>query len=274
MFTIKKRDWLLFDFRYAIAFLFVPMIAWSVYIGGWWSFHVPVIVFGLIPLLELFFPGITTNLSEQEEQQALANPIFDLLVYAAVPLQYGLVLYFLYRISSTTLGWFELLGMTISVGIACGAYGINIGHELGHRKKPFEKFLAKALLLTSMYMHFFIEHNRGHHKQVATEEDPATARHGEVLYSFWFRSIISGYISAWKIENERLQKKRAAWYSLQNEMLWFQLIQLAVLGIIYAIFGFTALCAFLVAALVGILELETINYIEHYGLLRKKKTKR
>ena len=156
------------------------------------------------------------------------------------------------------------------MGVLCGLLGINAAHELGHRVKPFEQFLAKALLLTSLYMHFIIEHNRGHHKNVSTDNDPASSRYGETIYKFWFRSIIFSFISAWKIEAKELRKKGIPLFSMKNEMIQFLLIQLAMLLLIYFIFGYMVVFYFTGAALFGIFLLETVNYIEHYGLRRKK----
>lgn len=166
--------------------------------------------------------------------------------------------------------YFELMGKISGMGICCGVVGINLGHELGHRQTDFERFLAKCLLLTSMYMHFFIEHNRGHHNRVATDEDPATARRGEILYLFWLRSITFGFLSAWQLEKERLQKMGRSVFSIRNEMIQYIIIQIAFVGLIYFIFGFKGMVAFLLAALIGALLLETVNYIEHYGLQRSK----
>jgi alkane 1-monooxygenase len=127
------------------------------------------------------------------------------------------------------------------------------------------------LLLTSLYMHFYIEHNRGHHKNVSTELDPSSARKGEMLYTFWIRTVIFSYLSAWHLENQRLIDKNKSRFSLQNEMLIFQIIQLVFLAAIGAHFGFIVLLYFICAAIGGFLLLETVNYIEHYGLVRNKK---
>jgi alkane 1-monooxygenase len=138
---------------------------------------------------------------------------------------------------------------------------------LGHRVKKGEQFLAKALLLTSLYMHFFIEHNKGHHKRVATPDDPSSARLGEPVYFFYFRSILLSYLSAWHIAAKDVQKKGGG--LLQNEMLQFQAIQIAFVLLIYFVFGGWTTVLFILAAAQGILLLETVNYIEHYGLQRK-----
>jgi alkane 1-monooxygenase len=152
----------------------------------------------------------------------------------------------------------------------CGIFGINVAHELGHRVNKMEQTFAKLLLLTSLYMHFFIEHNKGHHKHVATASDPSTAKYNQSLYAFWPQTLIGTYKSAWKIANEELTKKGSYWFSLQNEMLLFQLIQAALVIIILFFFGWTITLLFIVAALIGGLLLESVNYIEHYGLTRNE----
>jgi alkane 1-monooxygenase len=121
-------------------------------------------------------------------------------------------------------------------------------------------------------MHFFIEHNKGHHKNVATREDPSSARYGEPVYSFWVRSIYYSYISAWKIANKEATKSNRSSFSFKNEMIQAHIIQAVFLTAIFLIFGFEIMLYFLGAATIGILLLETVNYIEHYGLSRRETT--
>jgi alkane 1-monooxygenase len=130
--------------------------------------------------------------------------------------------------------------------------------------------MAKALLLTSLYMHFYIEHNKGHHKHVSTPEDPSSARKWEPIYLFYFRTISKGYLSAWKIAAEEQAKKGKPFVHFSNQMLIFQLLQVVFLVLLLNFFGGMATLLFLAAAGTGILLLETVNYIEHYGLQRKK----
>lgn len=147
--------------------------------------------------------------------------------------------------------------------------GINVGHELGHRSTKLEQTLAKMLLLPALYMHFFIEHNKGHHKNVGTDADPASARRGELIYTFWWKSISGSYLHAWLLERERLRKEGQPFWSLKNEMLIFQFLQLFYLGAIGVFLGWQMALYALGLALVGVLLLESVNYIEHYGLRRK-----
>jgi len=154
------------------------------------------------------------------------------------------------------------------MGLMCGVFGINIAHELGHRRSRLERLLAEIMLLTSLEMHFLPYHNRGHHLNVATPDDPATARKNEPLYKFWFRSQIGSYFEAWKIEKTRLAR-RGINTIFANTVFIYTVIQYSNLFLIYFIFGLTTLCCFIGAAIIGILLLETVNYIEHYGMLRQ-----
>ncbi len=237
---------------------------------GWWTWALPIYAFLFIPFVELFAKGSDENMSEAEEELTKNDRLYDYLLYLQVPIQYIFMVIFLFSITESGLTLFEYGGRVLTFGIACVSLGINVGHELGHRAKPYERFLAKALLLSTLYMHFIIEHNRGHHKRVGTDEDPASAKYGEVIYVFMARSVIFGYISAWKLEAARLKAKGFSFWSWRNEMIRFQLIQAALLALIYYGFGLLGMLSFTIAAIYGFLMLETINYVEHYGLRRKK----
>jgi len=256
--------------KYILPFLFF-FGAWCSFNSFGWTIWLPVIAaFFIIPVLELFIEPDPSNMNAAEEEMARKSRVYDLLLYFVVALQYFALYQFLVSMKNDTLTWYETAGRIAVMGLLCGTFGINVGHELGHRVNRFEQTLAKALLLTSLYMHFFTEHNKGHHKRVATPEDPSSARYGEPVYTFYFRTIIMSYLSAWHIANDEVQKKGKAVLSLYNEMLQFQLIQVAFVGTIWYFFGGLVTIYFLAAALIGILLLETVNYIEHYGLQRKQ----
>lgn len=223
---------------------------------------VPLIyLFFLIPLVELLIKPDSKNLSDVEEAEAKSNPIFDFVLWLTVPLQIATLYLFLTSLDAS-LTFLDTAGRVVAMGLLCGTFGINAAHELGHRLSKFEQFLAKVLLLTSLYMHFFIEHNKGHHKHVATPEDASTAFYKQNLYAFWIQTFVGTQKKAWQIATSEAKG------SIFNEMALFQLIQFAVVGLIYYFLGgFVTLC-FLVAAFIGAALLETVNYIEHYGLQR------
>jgi alkane 1-monooxygenase len=222
-----------------------------------------------IPISEVFIMPNPSNMNAAEEELAKKNKAYDVLLYGVVVVQYFALYEFLVSMKNDTLAWHETVGRIYVMGMLCGVFGINVGHELGHRVNKFEQALAKALLLTSLYMHFFTEHNKGHHKKVATPEDPGTARLGEAVYAFYFRTLISSYFSAWHIANDEMKKKGKPVFSLQNELVQFTIIQIAFIGMILFVFGWLVTLYFFAAAIIGILLLETVNYIEHYGLQRR-----
>ena len=256
--------------RYSIAFTGPLLACWGLSSTGFACWALPFYAFVLIPLVELFVRPSHVLLSEEEERAALAEPMYDVLLILFVPIQWGLLVYFLFNITDPTLSNWDLGGRITSMGLMCGVYGINIAHELGHRSTRWERNLARCLLLSSMYMHFIIEHNRGHHRHVGTPEDPASARFGENIYVFWLRTLTFSFLSAWRIEKERMRKENKAVYGVHNEMIRSLVIEIGLITAIVLIFGAKASLSFLGAAAIGILLLETVNYIEHYGLGRMR----
>lgn len=254
--------------KYALGLLPALLSFLAIWAGGLWSFSPMLIIFLVVPIFDLIFKGTTENISDDAYRTLRQERAYDFVLYCAVVLQYALLGYFLYRVGFTDVVWWEVIGMTFAMGMGCGILGINGGHELGHRRKKSEQTMAKALLLTSLYTHFFIEHNRGHHARVGTDEDPASARYGEWLWTFIPRSAFGGYVSAWKLERQRLERKDRVW-TWDNQMIRFTVLQLVFTAVIFLIFGWVAGVAFIGAATVGGMLLETVNYLEHYGLVRE-----
>jgi alkane 1-monooxygenase len=176
------------------------------------------------------------------------------LLYIAPVVQVFLILTFLreFDINSPV----DLSGKIIGLGVSCGAIGINIGHELGHRSSLVPRLTSIFLLSTSLYSHFYIDHNKGHHRHIGTFQDPSTARYGENLYAFIFRSMTGSLKSAFQLD--------------KKTFLLTQGFQLLILTLIYLNFGLYPTLAYTAAAFFGGVNLEIVNYIEHYGLTRKK----
>ena len=258
------------DLKY-LAALTIPLAAIvSLYFKGLWSYFTPFYAFVVIPVMEILLPEDADNLSTAERQKKSNNYLFDIMLYLNIPIVYGLLIAYLISFTTQPLAGYETLGLMVSLGIVLGANGINVGHELGHRQNSPERFLGKLLLLPSFYMHFYIEHNFGHHLNAATREDPATARLNQSVYSFWITSVFRQYANAWRIQMDLLRRAHRSFFSLKNDMLWYSVFEIVFLVLIYFSFGLPAVGFVLGAGVVGFLLLETVNYIEHYGLLRKK----
>ena len=256
--------------RYLASFIVPAVVLVSLLLEGPGAFLAPVVLFVGFPLLELVLSGTTQNLTTDEERDERGRRAYDLVLYAMVPTQFALLALYLTKIAAGAPTAVEAIGWTMSMGMACGVLGINVAHELGHRRRRYEQRMAKALLTTSLYAHFFIEHNRGHHARVSTPDDPASARYGETLYTFFVRSIVGAWLSAWELERDRLERRGERVYSWRNEMVRLQIAQVSFVALIAVAFGPIATVGFVAAAGIGALLLETVNYIEHYGLTRRR----
>jgi alkane 1-monooxygenase len=257
-------------FMYLFAVVPGALALASIWLGGAWLLMTPLFVFVLVPVVELFLKGTEANADAAADAARRKSGLFDAVLYTVVPLHFAILGSLLWVTSTGDLAVWELVASAATAGISCGAYGLNVGHELGHRKGGFHRAVSKALNLSTIYGHFYIEHNRGHHARVATPEDPASAREGQWLPAFWLRSVTGGWRSAWRIEAERLERKGQRVVSWDNEMVRLQVAQVLVLVAVFGLAGPAAGAAFVIAGVAGILLLETVNYVEHYGLQRER----
>ncbi len=257
-------------YSYLLVYLTPAVVGYSLWTADHRSYSAVILLFGILPLLELFARGSEKNLDEREERIALGDRTYDYMLYGLVPVQYLLWVYFCRQVGGEEVAWTAKVGMMTAFGMSCGVLGINAAHELGHRSTRYERLMSQALLLSSLYLHFYIEHNRGHHLRVSTEEDPASSRWGETVYAFYIRSVVGGWRSAWRLEADRLRQQGSGPWTWRNEMLRFQVVQVLCGLAIGIVFGIAVLGWFIGAAVIGFLLLESVNYIEHYGLRRRK----
>tara|TARA_B100000035_G_scaffold289488_1_gene275915 strand:- start:440 stop:1483 length:1044 start_codon:yes stop_codon:yes gene_type:complete len=257
------------DLKYLMSYSIALLAFIGISIGGFYNYLAVIFTFIFIPLLEILVKKSDEKYSEEEKKNRLLDPFFDLLLYLNIPIVFGIFFFSIDKLAFTS-SVSDIVGIILSASIVMATNGINVGHELGHRKSIIARTCSKILYLPSQYMHFYIEHNFGHHINVATPEDPATARYKQTLYSFWITSVIRTYISAWKIQLRLLRVSKKSFLSIKNDMIFYTLFQIIFLLFIYYNFGLYLTILSLVMSVVSFLFLETINYVEHYGLLRKK----
>lgn len=166
-------------------------------------------------------------------------------------------------------GYGVYFGFAWAAGWALGL-SVNAAHEVGHKSGKIDHFFASLGLAPSFMGHFRIEHNNGHHIQVATPQDTATSRMGQNFYSFVLTELPGGFSRAWNIEKKRLSKKGILQFSLKNEVFRNALVSMLYYAVMIYVFGLVVLPFLLIAALMGNLLLSSANYIEHYGLKRAK----
>lgn len=251
---------------FGVAYLVPLLIGLSATFGGWSWYLVPLFVFGIVPILDALLGTWLYNPSPAETEALLASRAFQWMTWLYVPVQVFLVIWG--AAIAPRLALYEQLGLMLSVGICTGAIGITLAHELMHKANRFERLLSQILLLMVSYMHFYIEHLRGHHRRVATPDDPASARLGESFYGFYGRTVLGSWRDSWQLENTRLHKKKLPLW--RHQMIWFSLLP-ALLGLgLYLLWGLSALVFFIAQSVIAFSLLEAVNYVEHYGLSRRE----
>jgi alkane 1-monooxygenase len=235
--------------------------------AAWWMG--PIIVFGLIPLLDTAFGRDATNPPEEAVPALEADRYYRWCTWLYLPLQYAGFLWAAAVVARGELSPVSELGYALTVGTVAGI-GINTAHELGHKRDRLERRLSKVALAQSAYGHFYVEHNRGHHTNVSTPEDPASARLGESFWRFLPRTVGGSLRSAWRIAAAAQARKGQRTWSLRNDVLNAWALSVVLFGGTIALFGVRVVPFLVVQAVFGFVLLEVVNYIEHYGLLRQR----
>ena len=257
------------DLKYLMSYTIAIVTIVGILLGGGYTYMTVIYAFVFIPALEMLLKESNEEMSDEVKKNRSMDIFFDILLYLNIPLVFSIFFLslnlLLYSSSS-----FEIVGIIASTSIMMATNGINVAHELGHRKSFFSRTCSKLLLMPSQYMHFYIEHNFGHHVNVGTAEDPATAKYKQSLYSFWITSVIGQYIGAWKLQLKLLKISKYKFFSIKNDLMFYVIFQLMFIYLIYFNYGITVTIYSLIISVISFLFLETINYIEHYGLSRKK----
>ncbi len=260
------------DLKYLFAYTVPLFTLISIESSGIWTYSAVFYAFIGIPLMDLLAGEDERNLTPDETEAKKVHWIFNAMLFLNLPIVFGLLWHAFATIQSTEFAAYELVGLTLSTGILLATNGINVAHELGHRESLLERLMSKALYMPCLYMHFYIEHNFGHHIHVATPEDGASAKYNQTVYSFWFTSVTKQYVSAWKLQLRQLKLRGHSLLSMKNDMLWYHLIQPVYLLSVGWLMGEPVFWFAFSVGVVSFLFLETINYIEHYGLRRDQTT--
>ena len=237
---------------------------------GFGTFASVIYTFVALPFLDLITGSQSKNLSKDEVNNKKSKWIFDVMLYLNLPIVFGLLWLVFSKVQTQEYAAYELIGLGLSAGILLATNAINVAHELGHRAPYFERFMSKCLYMPCLYMHFYIEHNFGHHMNVATPDDGATAKYNQTVFSFWITSVTKQYMDAWKRQMNLLRSGNYSFISLKNDMLWYHLIQPIYLFGVGYFFSLNVMLFAIAIGVVSFLFLESINYIEHYGLRRFK----
>ena len=225
--------------------------------------------FGLGPIIDWTLGEDRNNPPDAVVMQLDQDRYYRRLTYATVPLHFVTLVGASWYASTQGLSVWGLIGLAIVAGMTSGL-AINTGHELGHKNSKIEKLLAKLVLAVPAYGHFTIDHNLGHHRNVSTPGDPASARMGESIYKFAVREIPGALKEAWTIERDRLQRRERSLWHPNNQILQSYYLT-ALLNIALIIWlGWVMVPFLLLHHASAYWQLTSANYIEHYGLLREQ----
>ena len=255
--------------------LLVPMLAAAgpilfVWTNHAWVFWLPVLfLYTLFPLLDAICGSDPYNPPDSAVAQLDSDRYYSWVLYLMLPLQIVSFVGAAAFLVQHTLPAHAWVALVICSGVV-GGFCINVAHELGHQRSVVERAVAKLLLATTGYGHFTIEHNRGHHRDVATPDDPASARMGESIYQFYLREQPGTIARAWRLERDRMRKGGHQVFSLHNDILQCALMTIVFWGAITFALGPFALVFVVAASLWANFQLTSANYIEHYGLLRNR----
>jgi len=234
-----------------------------------WVWLVPALIYLVIPLGDWLVGVDRRNPTQAQKASLRAEAWSRWAVELFVPLQLTAVVSGAWLVSVMELPLWALLGAGIAVGSVNGV-GFIASHELLHRRSRLAQWGARWALSPTLYGHFMAEHVRGHHKAVCTPPDPTSSRMGENYWYYLVRALVTGFQSAWHIEAQRLRKKGRSMWSLENENFLAWSASLLLFAGLILFFGAVILPYLLLQAIYGVILLEVTNYIEHYGMLRKK----
>lgn len=279
----KRHLWLMGLIAPTALFVVMPIV-WAMNQFGWQTasqafFWIgPFLIYILLPSLDLRFGPDGQNPPDEVMERLENDKYYRYCTYVYIPFQYASVIVGAYLFTASDLSWLGYdgslswpakIGLALSVG-TLGGIGINTAHELGHKKDSLERWLSKITLAQTWYGHFYIEHNRGHHVRVSTPEDPASARFGETFWEFLPRSVWGSLRSGWQLEAQRMRRLGKSPFNIRNDVLNAWLMSLVCWGVLVAVFGPALIPFIVIQAVYGFTLLETVNYLEHYGLLRQK----
>jgi len=263
----KRYLWLLSVLFPLVPLVSIGLMTWS---GQEWMLWVPLVFLYLfIPLLDYLFPNDSSNPPEQVVPQLEADNYYRVLIHLTVPIYFIILTIGAWFVATHDLSISGLLAIGLTVGVI-GGFGVNTGHELGHKKNRSDRLAARLALAVPFYGHFSIEHNAGHHTEVATPEDSASARFGESIYRFSLREIPGGLKRAWKLEGARLARRGHIAWHWKNEILQSWAVSVALYAGLIVVFGTMIVPFLVIQAAYAWWQLTSANYIEHYGLLRQK----
>jgi alkane 1-monooxygenase len=227
------------------------------------------VLYGVIPALDLL---IGRDLHNPEPGQRRWYP--DTLIPVVAGVCFLAVLAWSLAMVPAVLaaaGPVALLGWLLSLGDVSATVGINVAHELIHRRARVLRGLGGLMLASVWYGGFKLEHPRWHHVHVATPKDPSSAEVGATVYGQVPRALWLNSVQAWKLGTGLARKQHRPWPWLFHEVAGWFAVSLGLTVMAGLAWGWLAAAVLVAQGVIAAALLEVINYVEHYGLRRAKR---
>ena len=242
--TLKKYSYLIAMLPLALP----PLLLAAGQATGWvnlFAWGVPVVVFGIIPILDLLLGKDALNPDEEADTPRMNTELFYKFITLGWVAAFAVLLVWsMFVLASGLFNVAGGIGWIFSVGIV-GGLGINVAHELIHKDGKLETWAGGFLLSLVSYAGFKVEHLRGHHVHVSTPEDASSSRYNQSLYNFLPQAYARNFINAWKLEAKRLEKKGHNALSWRNELIWWYSITALAFTAFTVAFGWLGAVFFL-----------------------------
>lgn len=141
-------------------------------------------------------------------------------------------------------------------------------HELLHAKDKLDQILQRITTTFLFYPHYKLIHVRSHHVHVGTDHDENTAWLNESIYAYIARTIPGSMLRSWQLE-ARLAGIGSGTI-LRNKMYAYAAGQVVLLVLLCLFSGVAGLLFYLAQIAGAHVLLESVNYMQHYGLLREQ----
>lgn len=240
----------------------IPFLWGAAMFGGWLTIlALLAITVGVMALDEGFSRGGPEG-TEEDIEWADALSIFLTQVHFIT------LALIVYSLAKGDWAIWEKLFLFLAAGQYLGQVSNSNAHELIHRGKRGLNWLGRLVFISLLFGHHASAHPLVHHRFVATEDDPNSARLGESFYRFAKRAWKGSFLAGLEAETER--RTRAGKSRFGHPYIAYVLGALVFAAIALFIGGLAGLFWYVLLAGNAQMQLLLSDYVQHYGLRRRE----
>jgi alkane 1-monooxygenase len=271
--------------RYLIVPVSSIITIFGIFLGSTYAWT-GVILFGLYTIIDTLTKDIHLKAEVDNNGNSYGIKFFQYLVmYVMLPVFVTIQVFLAWRLYQYTSGailqnlflgpieyqngisGINLIGAIISSGLWAGL-GIIYGHELSHNKKE-GFFVSRLIMALSGASHFTYAHVYNHHLDLGHEDDPATAPRGRNVYLHTWLSHAGQSKFSFDMEAKKLKNQGKSFINKDNRWLLGYLYSLPSIFLFVWSGGVIGLLALATVWILSNFLLEALNFMGHYGLIRK-----